>query len=95
MRNTEPIKRIADVLEPWFVDQYYPRLMRCDSDDYIFMSKEKNRSKLYERIRKNFVRISSELGLYMFNGKPRPMYAIRHMNALKLFDRQGLLTILI
>ena len=43
--------------------------MRCDSDDYIFMSKEKNRSKLYERIRKNFVRISSELGLYMFNGK--------------------------
>ena len=22
----------------------------------------------------------------MFNGKPRPMYAIRHMNALKLYE---------
>ena len=42
--------------------------------------------KLYERIRKNFVRISSELGLYMFNGKRRPMYSIRHMNALKLYE---------
>jgi hypothetical protein len=37
------------------------------------MPEEKNRSKLYERIRKNFVRISSELGLYEFNGKTRPM----------------------
>ena len=46
------------------------------------MPEEKNRSKLYERIRKNFVRISSELGLYEFNGKTRPMYSIRHMNAL-------------
>jgi len=36
------------------------------------MPEEKNRSKLYERIRKNFVRISSELGLYEFNGKTRP-----------------------
>ena len=86
LHNTKNKKRIADVIEPWFVDQYYPRLMRCDSDDYIFMSKEKNRSKLYERIRKNFVRISSELGLYMFNGKRRPMYSIRHMNALKLYE---------
>ena len=41
---------------------------------------------LYERVRKNFVRISSELGLYEFNGKTRPMYSIRHMNALKLYE---------
>ena len=87
LHNTKNKKRIADVIEPWFVDQYYPRLMRCDSDDYIFMSKEKNRSKLYERIRKNFVRISSELGLYEFNGKTRPMYSIRHMNVLKLYGK--------
>ena len=51
-----------------------------------FMPEEKNRSKLGERIRKNFVRISSELGLYEFNGKRRPMYSIRHMNALKLYE---------
>lgn len=86
LHNTKNKKRIADVLEPWFADQYYPNLMKCNSDDYIFMPEEKNRSKLYERIRKNFVRISSELGLYIFNGKTRPMYAIRHMNALKLYE---------
>ena len=33
-----------------------------------------------------FIRISSELGLYEFNGKTRPMYSIRHMNALKLYE---------
>jgi len=43
--------------------------MKCNPDDYIFMPEEKNRNKLYERVRKNFVRISSELGLYEFNGK--------------------------
>ncbi len=86
LHNTKNKKRIADVIEPWFVDQYYPKLMSCKSDDYIFMPEEKNRSKLYERIRKNFVRISSELGLYEFNGKTRPMYSIRHMNALKLYE---------
>jgi len=73
-------------VEPWFVDQYYPKLMKCNSEDYIFYPEEKNRTKLYERIRKNFVRISSELGLYVFNGKRRPMYSIRHMNALKLYE---------
>jgi hypothetical protein len=53
--------------------------------DYIFMPEEKNRSKLYERVRKNFVRISSE-GLCEFNGKTIPRYSIRHMNALKLYE---------
>ena len=86
LHNTKNKKRIADVLEPWFVYQYYPKLIKCNSDDYIFMPEEKNRSKLYERIRKNFVRISSELGLYEFNGKTRPMYSIRHMNALKIYE---------
>jgi len=84
--NTKNKKRVADVLEPWFVHQYYPKLMNCDSDDYIFYPEEKNRTKLYGRIRKNFVRISGQLGLYMFNGKSRPLYAIRHMNALKLYE---------
>jgi|TARA_B110000037_G_scaffold194075_1_gene229498 hypothetical protein len=50
------------------------------------MPEEKNRGKLYEKVRKNFVRISSELDLYEFNGKTRPRYSIRHMNALKLYE---------
>ena len=86
LHNTKNINKVADVLEPWFVDQYYPKLMKSNSDDYIFMPEEKNRSKLYERVRKNFVRISSELGFYMSNGKRRPLYTIRHMNALKLYE---------
>ena len=37
-----------------------------------------NRQQLYERIRKNFTRISAELGLYVRNGITRPLYSIRH-----------------
>ena len=69
LHNTKNINNVANVLEPWFVDQYYPKLMKCNSDDYIFMPEEKNRSKLYERVRKNFVRISSELGLFKLISK--------------------------
>ena len=34
--NTKNKDRIEDVLEPWFVDQYYPKLMKCNPDDYIY-----------------------------------------------------------
>ena len=41
LHNTKNKKRIADVLEPWFVYQYYPKLIKCNSDDYIFMPEER------------------------------------------------------
>ena len=34
--------------------------------------------RVWERVRKNFVRFSRELGLYIKDGKTRPMTAIRH-----------------
>ena len=49
--------------------------------------------KLYEKIRKTFVRISSELNLYIFNGRPRPMYSIRHSVAKKRFKETGSLEV--
>jgi hypothetical protein len=48
------------------------------AEDYLFFPEEKNREKLYERIRKNFSRVSRELGLYYLNDKERPLYSIRH-----------------
>ena len=48
-------------------------------DTYLFFPNEMNRDKLYERIRKNFRRITDLLGL-TFNqlGQLRTLYSIRH-----------------
>ena len=69
-----------------FIREIMKKNPNAKQDDYLLFPNTKDRQQLYERIRKNFVRISSELGLYMFNGKRRPMYSIRHMNALKLYE---------
>jgi len=45
----------------------------------LFFPKVENREKLFERIRKNFVRLSDELGLYEIeDGRKRPIYVYRH-----------------
>ena len=85
--KTKNNPRVSDVCEPWFVDQYYPRLMRnCQLEDHVFAPEVSDRRKLYEKIRKKFVEVSSELGLYVYNGKTRPLYSIRHTNALKIYE---------
>ena len=48
---------------------------------------EKNRNKLYERIRRRFKRISIKCGTYFFNGKERPLYSIRHYFANDRFKK--------
>lgn len=63
-----------------FIERMLKRYEATTAEDYIFFPHEKNRDKLYERIRKNFVRISIELGLYNFNGTTRPLYSVRHTN---------------
>ena len=51
----------------------------CNELDYLFFPKVENREKLFERIRKNFVRLSDELGLYEIeDGRKRPIYVYRH-----------------
>ena len=40
--------------------------------------KLKDRQKLYKKIRKDFVRVSRKLNLYLKIGTPRPLYSFRH-----------------
>ena len=54
------------------------RYPNATAEDYLFFPSQKNRDKLYERIRKNFTRVSRELNLYYLNNKERPLYSIRH-----------------
>ena len=61
-----------------FITRVMPRYQNRKSDDYLFFPDEKNRNKLYERIRRRFKRISIKCGTYFFNGKERPLYSIRH-----------------
>ena len=67
---------------PQFTDENWKRIMNrypnFTKEDYVFFPHEKNRRKVWERVRKNFVRFSRELNLYIKDGKTRPMTAIRH-----------------
>ena len=79
--------RVADVCEFWWVEQYWLNYRNKPIDEYIFAPEITNREQLYEKIRKTFVRVSAELGLYMLNGKRRPLTSIRHTNALKIYEQ--------
>jgi len=67
---------------PQFTEENWPRIIKRNPnhtiEDFIFWPDEKNRNKIWDRVRKNFVRFSRELGLYEINGKTRPMTSIRH-----------------
>ena len=49
---------------------------------------------MYERIRKNFTRISSELGLYVRNDATRPLYSIRHIFIKQRYDQDAPLQVI-
>ena len=70
-------------LADWWRDEVYPKILNrhqnCNELDYLFFPKVENREKLFERIRKNFVRLSDDLGLYeLEDGRKRPIYVYRH-----------------
>ena len=75
----------------WTQNHYFNRLKRYDLNkfDFMFFPKVKERKSLYEKIRKSFKRISSELGLYVFNGSTRPLYSIRHSVTDKRYKETG------
>ena len=59
-------------------------------DEYIFapeITEIADRHRLMEKMRKTFVRVSSECKLYILNGKKRPFTSIRHTNALKIYQQ--------
>ena len=61
---------------------YQPKIMKrypnATEFDYLFFPKLKDRQKLYDKIRKDFVRVSRKLNLYLKTGTPRPLYSFRH-----------------
>ena len=70
-------------LADWWRDDVYPRILNrhsnCNDLDYLFFPKVENRNKLFERIRKNFERLSNDLGLFVDgDGQNRPIYVYRH-----------------
>jgi len=80
--KTKPSHTIS--MHPDFTHNIYPRMMsrysedNINAEDYVFFPLEKNRDKLYQRISKNFTRISQNEKLYYLNDKERPFYSIRH-----------------
>lgn len=70
-----------------FIPEIQKRNPDAKQDDYLLFPKTENRQRLYERIRKNFTRISSELGLYVRNGLTRPLYSIRHTFITQRFNQ--------
>lgn len=85
--NTKNNPRVADVCEFWWVEQYWLKYRNKSIDEYMFAPEITNRERLYEKIRKTFVRVSAELNLYILNGKRRPLTSIRHTNALKIYEQ--------
>ena len=76
---------------PEFLDKYGQRFLekfeKLKDDEYIwFSNSNKSRSTIQERVRKNFVRISDKLDLYVFNGMTRPMTSIRHASMQRMED---------
>ena len=70
-------------LADWWRDEVYPNILNrhqnCNELDYLFFPKVENREKLFERIRKNFVRLADDVDLYELpDGRKRPIYVYRH-----------------
>ena len=81
--NTKTKPKHQLTCHPYFTKNIFiPEIMKrnpnASSEDYLLFPNINNRQQLYERIRKNFTRISAELGLYVRNGITRPLYSIRH-----------------
>ena len=84
LRDTKTAKKHQLTVNPYFYDEIFTKSMQERNpirrpDTYLFFPNEMNRDKLYERIRKNFRRITDLLGL-TFNqlGQLRTLYSIRH-----------------
>jgi len=67
---------------PYFTKYIFPEIVsrypNPQANDYLLFPNIKDRSALYKKISKIFIRVSSELNLYHKNGTTRPLYSIRH-----------------
>ena len=77
-----------------FIPEIQKRNPNAKQDDYLLFPNIRDRQQLYERIRKNFTRISSELGLYVRNGSTRPLYSIRHTFITQRYNQNAPLQVI-
>ena len=77
-----------------FIPEIQKRNPNPKQDDYLLFPNVRDRQQLYERIRKNFTRISSELGLYVRNGATRPLYSIRHTFITQRYNQNAPLQVI-
>ena len=77
-----------------FIPEIQNRNPNAKQDDYLLFPNVRDRQQLYERIRKNFTRISSELGLYVRNGATRPLYSIRHTFITQRYNQNAPLQVI-
>ena len=77
-----------------FIPEIQKRNPNAKQDDYLLFPNVRDRQQLYERIRKNFTRISSELGLYVRNGATRPLYSIRHTFITQRYNQNAPLQVI-
>jgi len=77
-----------------FIPEIQKRNPNAKQDDYLLFPNTKDRQQLYERIRKNFTRISSELELYVRNGATRPLYSIRHTFITQRYNQNAPLQVI-
>ena len=77
-----------------FIPEIQNRNPNAKQDDYLLFPNVRDRQQLYERIRKNFTRISSELGLYVRNGSTRPLYSIRHTFITQRYNQNAPLQVI-
>jgi len=77
-----------------FIPEIQKRNPNPKQDDYLLFPNVRDRQQLYERIRKNFTRISTELGLYVRNGATRPLYSIRHTFITQRYNQNAPLQVI-
>ena len=77
-----------------FIPEIQKRNPNAKQDDYLLFPNVKDRQQLYERIRKNFTRISTELKLYVRNGATRPLYSIRHTFITQRYNQNAPLQVI-
>ena len=77
-----------------FIPEILKRNPDAKIDDYLLFPTARDRQKIYERIRKNFQRISTELNLYVRNGATRPLYSIRHTFITQRYNQNAPLQVI-
>jgi len=76
-----------------FIPEILKRNPDSKPDDYLLFPNHSDRLKLYQKMSKLFIRISTELGLYVRDNQTRPLYSIRHTFAKNRYNQNASLEV--